>query len=118
MTIDVHAFNANGYRLAAHEASRIEDAVAWMLTQKAAVFVDGYSVEGFGIVRVAPSRQSFTWLEGDTPATARFVEGDVTALTEALRQRVHDMPKRDDSAAAAAERVRLKRAARVAEGAT
>lgn len=81
MTIEVTARNGRGSAIGTYTALDAEDAVAWMQRNSHATFVDGYTVGGFGIVRVSPSRLSFSWLDGE------FVAGDAKTLLAALRER-------------------------------
>ena len=52
MTLEVRAHTATGQHLHTYQAPSIDAARAYCVAQSAAPFVDGYLIEGIGIVRV------------------------------------------------------------------
>lgn len=104
MTIEIQAHSINGRAIHKHVTSADERdqsgaAVRYIVEQSAAPFVDGYSVGGFGMVRIyrADERHDcalngalhYSWLERD------FACGDSAALAEAIRRALYTLRKRE-----------------------
>lgn len=93
MTIAITARNATGASLHEYAAVDVSDAVHYMAVQSAAAFVDGYTVGGFGIVRITARQRSryhnvYSWLEGGD-----FRYGNGGELAAAISRKVGEVAR-------------------------
>ena len=70
MPIEVRANNAKGVPLHTYHAKSMDDARSYCIAQSAPEFVDGFSVEGIGIVRVVRT------VDGHAVGFRRLVAGE------------------------------------------
>ena len=95
MAVQIESRGHSGRALHKVYAPNAADAVAYMKIQGQASFVDGFTVGGFGIVRVCrwadgeccewySDPQHFSWLDVDS---AEFVHGGANTLAEAIEAR-------------------------------